>query len=139
MIVFSQTCEYALRAVTYITQHAGQSSVVARDIATHADIPHRYLQKVLTELVRSKVLVSTRGIGGGFRLGRSANRVRLLDVIAPFEDVGERSRWPFDDLIRTRGPGSTVRKRWRSVVDAYRSFLERTTLADLLPEKVKDS
>ncbi|MGD2108745.1 MAG: Rrf2 family transcriptional regulator [Phycisphaerae bacterium] len=137
--MFSQTGEYALRAVTYITQHGADRAVLAQDIATHARIPHRYLQKLLTELVRNNVLSSTRGVGGGFRLGRPAISVRLLDVVAPFEDVDHWSRWPLEDLVRARGPGAAVRRRWRFVVEGYKSFLETTTLADLVSPTTKSS
>ncbi|MCP4594157.1 MAG: Rrf2 family transcriptional regulator [bacterium] len=117
--------------MTYITQHGGKNAVLARDIASRASVPHEYLQKLLTELVRNRVLSSARGIGGGFRLSKPPDELRLIDVIAPFDDVLGRLSSPFEDVSLLESPSAVVLERWDRVVDAYRSFLEETTLADL--------
>ncbi len=134
-IVLTQTGEYALRAVAYIARHADEGPVLARNIASEADVPHEYLQKMLTELVRKRVLTSTRGIGGGFRLGRRAELVRLVDVIAPFDDVMQRSQCPFGNPNCGERNPCPVHERWSRVVEAYKSFLETTTVADLVTGK----
>ena len=66
--MLSQTCEYALRAITYIAQNEVDGSVLAREIASATSVPLKYLQKILRDLVRAGMLTSVRGIGGGFRL-----------------------------------------------------------------------
>ncbi len=133
--MLTQTCEYALRAATCIAQHAGNGAVLARDIAAAAGVPYDYLQKLLTELVRSGVLVSTRGIGGGFRLGKPAGKLRLIDVVRPFDDVMRRSLCPFGNADCGKRYPCPVHDRWSVVVEAYRAFLEETTLADLVVDR----
>ncbi len=130
--MLSQTGEYALRAVAFIAQHAEKAPVPARHIATEAAVPHEYLQKLLTELVRDGVLASTRGIGGGFRLGKPAEQLRLVDVIAPFDDVTQRTQCPFGNPKCGEENPCPVHDRWSDVVSTYRGFLESTTVADLV-------
>ena len=130
--MLTQTCEYALRAVTYIAQHAGEGAVLARDIATATKVPYDYLQKLLTELVKNRLLASTRGIGGGFRLAKPAGKIRLLDVIRPFDDVMQRSLCPFGNTDCGKRYPCPLHDRWGVVVETYRSFLETTTVADLV-------
>jgi len=130
--LWSHTCEYALRAVTHIAQRGGDGPVLARDIAAAMDIPRPYLQRVLRELVRRGVLTSARGIGGGFRLNRPPEKILLLDIMTPFDNVLARTACPFGNPRCGWENPCPVHDRWSRVVATYRSFLESTTLADLL-------
>jgi Rrf2 family protein len=136
--VLTQTCEYALRAVTYIAHHAGEGAVLAREIASAANVPYEYLQKLLTELVKNRLLASTRGIGGGFRLAKPAGKIRLLDVVRPFDDVMQRSLCPFGNEDCGKRYPCPVHDRWSVVVETYKSFLETTTVADLVVDASVD-
>lgn len=132
--LLSQTCEYAVKAATYIARHAGDEPVSARDIAVGANVPQGYLQKLLSEMVRSGILVSSRGIGGGFRLSKPANQLLLKDVIAPFDDARQRSRCPFGSPECNENRPCAVHERWGDLIESFTRFLETTTLADLAAE-----
>jgi Rrf2 family protein len=137
MLVLSQTCEYALRAMTHIAQHGDGRPILAKEIAGKTNVPLKYLQKILRDLVRERLLSSSRGIGGGFRLGRPASKLRLIDVIEPFEGARERTSCPFGNPLCGKANPCLVHKRWARAVKPYRSFLEGTTLADLIRESVR--
>ena len=132
--VLSQTCEYALRAATYIAQHADEGPVLAKAISEETGAPLKYLQKMLSELVHAGVLQSARGIGGGFRLNRAPSKVKLADVLAPFDDTLRRTTCPFGNQHcgDPRFPACPAHHRWSEVVEAYRDFLHTTTLRDLV-------
>jgi Rrf2 family protein len=133
--MLSQTCEYALRAATYIAQHGQDGPVLAKDIAADTGVPHQYLQKVLRELVRGRILSSARGIGGGFRLRKPPEKVYLVDLIDRFEDILAQTECPFGNPECGHRNPCPVHDQWRKVVDSYKSFLETTTLADLVAKK----
>lgn len=133
--MLSQTCGYALRAVTYIAQHGTEGPVLAKDIAEQSDVPLRYLQKVLRDLVRSGVLASARGIGGGFRLGRDAKDIRLADVLIPFDDILPRTACPFGNPECGVSDPCPIHDRWLGVVTVYKTFLETTTIGDLISNR----
>jgi Rrf2 family protein len=133
--VLSQTCEYALRAATYVAHHAGDQPVLAKDIAENTNVPLKYLQKVLRDLVRVGVLVSARGIGGGFQLSRPPAQVFLADVLTPFEDLTQQMSCPFGNPECGGSNPCPVHERWSRVVQAYRNFLETTTLGQLVKKK----
>tara|TARA_R110002049_G_scaffold27321_2_gene94368 strand:- start:647525 stop:647953 length:429 start_codon:yes stop_codon:yes gene_type:complete len=79
--MFSQTVEYALRAVVYLAQHHEQGAVGNRTIAEATQVPTSYLSKVLHDLAEAEILVSRRGVGGGFQLRRSPDDLSVLDVV----------------------------------------------------------
>lgn len=78
--MFSQTVEYALRASMYLAEHpdAPASSEVISDAM---QVPKPYLSKVLRDLVRAGLVVSSRGPNGGFLLARPEQQITVLDVV----------------------------------------------------------
>jgi Rrf2 family protein len=133
--MMSQTCEYALRAVSYIAANASDAPVMAKDVAAAMNIPLTYLQKVLRTLVRVNVLTSGRGIHGGFRLKRPPGEICLADVIMPFDDKIHLIACPFGNPRCGQANPCPVHDRWVPVVTAYRAFLATTTLEDLITRR----
>ena len=65
--MFSQTVEYALRAVVYLADQAPEARTTDQ-ISEATQVPKPYLSKVLQNLGRSDIVRSQRGIGGGVTL-----------------------------------------------------------------------
>ena len=87
---FSASATHALRAMAWLAAHAGGEAVLGRDLARRLKIPPDYLSKVLATLARSGVLSATRGAKGGYRLARAPERIKLVEIVTPFE--GKRAR-----------------------------------------------
>ena len=62
--MFSQTVEYALRAVAYLAYEA-PAPRTTEQVAEATRVPPAYLSKVLQALSRGGVVRSQRGVGGG--------------------------------------------------------------------------
>jgi Rrf2 family iron-sulfur cluster assembly transcriptional regulator len=129
---FSTSTTYALRAMAWLATHAGGEAVLGRDLARRLRVPPDYLSKVLAALARSGILTAARGAQGGYRLARKPARVKLVDIVSPFE--GHRAR--AGCLLRPDSPcrassACSAHTSWGGVNEAYREFLEKTTLADI--------
>jgi len=62
--------------------HGGEERRIGiKKIAEELDIPTPFLGKILQNLVRHKLLLSTKGPHGGFGLARPAADITLLDII----------------------------------------------------------
>jgi len=61
--------------------------IPAAEIAQKYDVSPHHLAKVLSELARSGIVESVRGVGGGYRFAGNARRITLMDVIRLFEDL----------------------------------------------------
>src|SRR5918999_3064926 len=66
----------ALEAVTDIAYHGGVEPVQSQDIARRLNLPRRYLEQVMQQLVRAGILRGVRGPRGGYRLARERRRGR---------------------------------------------------------------
>jgi Rrf2 family protein len=72
--------------------------VSAAEIADKYGVSAHHLAKVLSELARTGIVASVRGVGGGYRFAGNARRLTLMDVIEQFEELAPA---PDDDGERT--------------------------------------
>jgi Rrf2 family transcriptional regulator, nitric oxide-sensitive transcriptional repressor len=61
--------------------------VSTAQLAEVTHVPMNYLAKVLQLLARSDLITGRRGVGGGYRLKRSAKEISLLDVINAIDPI----------------------------------------------------
>jgi Rrf2 family iron-sulfur cluster assembly transcriptional regulator len=91
-ILFSPTCQYALRALMYLALHEGQGPALARDIAAAEAIPRQFLSKILHQLVQKGLVRSQKGPGGGFLLARPATQLTVAEITVAVDGVHETTR-----------------------------------------------
>jgi len=84
--VFSQTVEYALRAVVHLASQAPAPRTTDQ-IGEATRVPRAYLSKVLQGLVRGGVVHSHRGLGGGMSLVKSPEDLTILEVVNAVEPI----------------------------------------------------
>src|ERR1039457_1292202 len=89
----SQRGLYALQALTVLAQHPGVV-VKIKDIAAEENLPEKFLEAILLDLKRARIVISLRGVNGGYQLKRLPKEISLGEVIrridgplAPFEDA----------------------------------------------------
>jgi len=129
--VLSTTAQYALRAMVYIAAQPVEKPVLAKEISAKTAVPLHYLSRILRDAVRSGLLESARGVGGGFRLSRPKNKIKLLEVLAPFDDVLDRSKCPFGQPRCNDSTPCGFHEYWKPIKVAYSEMLEQTTLDDV--------
>jgi Rrf2 family protein len=81
MMKVSRTVAYALHAVLQLAQEEAHSPVPCSRLAAAGEMPERFLLQILRSLVTHGILVSTRGVEGGYRLERDPADISLLEVI----------------------------------------------------------
>lgn len=77
--MLSQKARYALRALVELARDGGQ--VTAGDLAGRADAPRKFLEAILLELSRNRIVISRRGKFGGYSLARPAAEISFAEVI----------------------------------------------------------
>ena len=78
--MLSQKARYALRALVELARAQGDQ-VTSGELASRADAPRKFLEAILLELARNKVVVSRRGKFGGYTLARNAAEISFAEVI----------------------------------------------------------
>ncbi|WP_118193567.1 RrF2 family transcriptional regulator [Albibacterium indicum] len=80
-MIFSKTCEYAIRAMIYVSQRSNEGfKVGVKEVAKGIDSPEHFIAKILQDLSRKSLLQSFKGPNGGFFI-ESSSEVTLADVV----------------------------------------------------------
>ncbi|MEK6781958.1 MAG: Rrf2 family transcriptional regulator [Bacteroidota bacterium] len=80
--MFSKACEYALRAVLYVSiKSINGSRLGIPEIAKEIDAPLPFTAKILQALARERIIASVKGPNGGFFINPKSKPVVLSDII----------------------------------------------------------
>ncbi len=80
-MVLSKTCDYALRAVFFISSQPDSKFVPIREISEKLNISFHFLTKILQILNQKKITISFKGPNGGIALARSAELIYLNEIV----------------------------------------------------------
>ncbi|HMO85066.1 MAG TPA: Rrf2 family transcriptional regulator [Lacipirellulaceae bacterium] len=126
--MFSQTVEYALRAMVQLAAEAPEACTT-QHIAESTRVPGAYLAKVLQSLRRAGLVSSRRGVGGGVKLTRPPKRINLLEVINAVEPL-QRNASGGKKPIASLAP---LNRRLDTLLEQLQKGLASTALTDVAP------
>jgi Rrf2 family protein len=87
--MFSKSCEYALKAMIYVGKNTNENKKVGvKEIAYAIDSPEPFVGKILQQLTKNKLVLSTKGPNGGFYMTGRELRTTLLDIIYVIDGEG---------------------------------------------------
>ncbi len=130
--MFSQTVEYALRAVVHLAAEAPAARTTDQ-IAVATRVPKAYLAKVLQGLSRAGVVHSQRGIGGGMTLTKTPDELTILEVVNAVEPLGRIRECPLG--LAAHGVRlCPLHRRMDNALATVEAAFAQTTLAEVLAE-----
>lgn len=140
MLRLTKLTDYAIVILTYFA-HAPEVEVAgalegpvftARGLADLSHLPLPTVSKVLKALSRAGLLLSHRGVAGGYSLARAPEAITVADVIAavdgPISLTECSASAPSLCELETSCPS---RSNWRRINEAVRGALERLTISDM--------
>jgi Rrf2 family protein len=107
----SRASAYALGAVLQLSHAPSGMPIPCSQLAKFGQMPERFLLQVLRNLVNHGILISTRGVDGGYALARSLDEISLLQileategpqvpVIPPLDAIPESSRESLQSVLK---------------------------------------
>ena len=78
---------YAMVALADLALQGGEGRVSLAEISRRQDISLAYLEQLFVKLRRAGLVESVRGPGGGYRLARSADAIRVTEVLEAVEET----------------------------------------------------
>ena len=129
--MFSQTAEYALRAVVYLASQGGAAQTT-QQIAEATRVPAGYLAKVMQGLSRAGLVYSQRGLHGGFTLARPADELTVLDVLEAVDPIRRIRTCPLG--IKGHLNLCPLHRRLDQAMALVEKALRQSTIAELLAE-----
>lgn len=122
---------YAVTALLDLAIHSGNGPVNLADISLRQGISLSYLEQLFAKLRRSELVCSIRGPGGGYRLGKKPQSIRIANII---DSVNESV-----DATKCQGKGNCQQGEkclthhlWEDLSQQIHDFLGSISLADLI-------
>ncbi len=113
MKLVTRDTDYAVRALCYIARQKTRV-VSVHELVRELSIPKPFLRKILQILNKKGIVYSHKGVGGGFSLARSSDKIFVVELMEVFQGVfslneclfkknvcPERSRCPLRSKIET--------------------------------------
>jgi Rrf2 family protein len=107
------------------------ATVRQADLSKATDVSGHFLSKVLQQLVRSGLIRSQRGSGGGYGLAISAYNVSLLDVVQALEGPIQLNQCIAEGPSCERKSWCPAHQVWAEARAAVVNILGDALLADL--------
>ncbi|WP_066366124.1 RrF2 family transcriptional regulator [Neobacillus fumarioli] len=129
--------EYALRALLLLGSHEGTIMGI-QEIADQTLVSIHYLEQILLQLKKLGYVTSKRGARGGYLLFKKPAEICIGEVIRDLE--GPLSPMACASITKYEPcpleAGCQLKPLWSLVRDTIAFVLERTTLEDLLQNRI---
>jgi Rrf2 family protein len=127
-------CEYAMLALVHLGRQEAERIVTVDEIARTQSIPIKFLEQIMLELKRGKLVRSSKGRRGGYQLAKSADKITLAEIVRLFDGALAPT-----ESVSKHFYGPTPIEKENNLVDLFRrirdcvaKILETTTLGDVL-------
>ena len=130
-MLYSKTCEHAIRALAYVAGRPTGTLCLVADIAESEDMPRAFTSKILRDLVRAGMLTSARGPGGGYALARDPVDIRLIDIKRIIDGSDHLDRCAVGLEMCSDYAPCPLHDEFKALRDSIRRYLEKTTLAEM--------
>ena len=131
VIRIAKLTDYAIVMLTYFARGRDQAHT-ARDVAARTAIPLPTVSKLLKALSRGGLLLSHRGVKGGYTLARPPEEISVASIIATIDGPIAMT----ECSVHAPGlcdlePVCPVRSNWRRINQVVQRALDGLTLDDM--------
>ena len=125
---------YAMVALSDLALCDDSALVSLSEISKRQDISLPYLEQLFVKLRRAGLVTSVRGPGGGYRLGRSADSIRVSEILEAVDETVNAlhtGAGASGGLSGSRAQSMTNRL-WEGLSAHVYVFLHQTRLSDVV-------
>lgn len=88
--MLSRASKYAILSTLFLAEHSSEERKISvKEIAESIDVPSPFLAKLFQQLVRGKIISSTKGPHGGFYLSEKNKLKNVLDIIENIDGLNK--------------------------------------------------
>lgn len=127
---------YAVMAMIDIATHSDGAPVSLAEIAERQDISQEYLEQLFGKLRKAKLVESSRGPGGGYRLAKPMSEIPVARIIAAVDEELQFTRCEGDAVEGcVKGERCNAHDLWSSLGRQMMYFLSSITLEDVVEKR----
>lgn len=132
-MMISTKGRYALRLMLDLASQDPQAYIPLKEITERQNISTKYLEAILTSLVKANFVVGIRGKGGGYRLTKKPTEYTIGSILKAAEgSLAPVSCLQLDNPPCMRQSECPTRPIWKKLDEIINDYLESITLDTLL-------
>ena len=136
MLRVSKLTDYATVVMTVLAGIAatqGADAVIsAQELGVRAHLESPTVSKLLKQLAHAGLVASSRGVNGGYRLARAAERITIAEIVTAMEGPIGMTECSAHAGLCGHEPHCGVRVNWQRINQAIAQALGSVTLADMV-------
>ena len=132
MIRITRQTDYGILLLSQMASHPLAEVHTAKHAALQSKIPLPMASKILKALAKGGLLVSLRGVKGGYRLAAAAERISIADVIQALEGPIGITECSFNPGACEQEGSCPVQSNWQRISLAMRDALDKIPLSDMV-------
>ena len=125
--------KYAVTAALDLALHESNDFTSISDLALRQSIPGPYLEQLFRNLRKAGILISHRGPGGGYKLSRPSNEIKIGQIISAVEDRMDATQCSGEGNC-SAGSKCLAHNLWTDLNYQVQSFLMDKSLEDVLKD-----
>ncbi len=130
-MVYSRSCQYAVRALSHLAGFEEGHLCRVHQIAETQNVPAPYLATLLQKLAREDLLKSFKGPKGGFCLSRPADQITLHDILESVDNLSGITRCAIGMDDCSGDKLCPLHDRWEPVRRSVIDYLKGVTVAEM--------
>jgi Rrf2 family protein len=135
----SAKSDYAMRAMLVLASAPPGSWVKTEVIAEEQHLPRKFLEAILSDMRRARLVESLRGAEGGYRLAKPSSKIFVADVMRAVDGPLAEVRGLRPETLEYEGAARPLQDVWVAVRAGMRAVLERITLDDVASGELPDA
>ena len=137
-MIFNKKFLHAIEAVLDISMNSLNSPTRAKEITERQGIPSRYLEKILQELVRKKILKGARGPNGGYTLGKEKRNIFLIDIYNAILSIEEeKTKKNNYTVIRSKVINPLMKSISNKIIHSFKTTSVHDLYSKINEEKIQ--
>ena len=120
---------YAVNAMIDLAMRQSAGPVALAAIGSRQGVSLSYLEQLFARLRQQGMVVSTRGPGGGYTLGRTADQISVADIVCTVDELADGN-----ETSRSEDTGPS-RGLWQRLNLVMREQMSTITLKSLVDEE----
>jgi len=130
MFQISKKTQYGLRALVFLVQKNIKGVILPtslKEIAKAEAIPFLFLEKIILDLKKHKIVKGKRGVGGGYVLAKNPKRISIRNVVQALE----KTITPVNCSLCRRKRSCLSKNVWEKVEKSINKTLEKIKLSEI--------
>ena len=128
----STKSRYGTRLMLDLAEQNSERYVQLKEISERQGISLKYLEQIMIPLKKARLVESSRGASGGYRLARPADKISVGEIVTTLEAGKTLTHCEVHPESCERADSCAVRNLWKETTQAIYDKLAQVGLSDLM-------